>query len=70
MFVVTLNGVPFDPSYKEFHIGAAGNYVGFPENDGPVLVEQLDPTTSFCFNGLRTRNGVVAGATAGSIVTT
>jgi hypothetical protein len=70
LFVVTMNGTSFVSSYKDFHIGAAGNYLGFPESDGPALVEQLDPTTTLSFNSLGWTNGVVAGATAGSMITT
>jgi hypothetical protein len=58
------------PDYKEFHIAAAGSYLGFPENDGPVLVEQLDPTTYLSFNALGYMNGGVTGASAGAIITT
>jgi Carboxypeptidase regulatory-like domain len=70
LFVVTMTSVPFVSSYKEFHIGAAGNYLGFPENDGPALVEELDPTTYLSFNALGISNGAVTGATTGSIITT
>jgi hypothetical protein len=70
LFVVTMNNVPFVSDYKNFHIGAAGNYLGFPENDGPALVEQLDPTTYLSFNALGVTNGVLAGASAGSTITT
>lgn len=70
LFVVTMNNVPFLSDYKEFHIGAAGDHLGFLENEGPALVEQLDPTTSLTFNALGITNGVVTGASAGSIITT
>lgn len=70
LFVVTMKDVPFLSDYKEFHIGAAGTYLGFPEDEGPALVEQLDPTTSLTFNALGITNGVVTGASAGSIITT
>jgi hypothetical protein len=70
LFLVTMSKVPFLSEHKEFHVGAAGNYLGFPENDGPVLVEQLDPTAYLSFNALGITNGVVTGASAGSIITT
>lgn len=70
LFVVTMNNVPFLSDYKVFHIGAAGNYLGFPEDDGPALVEQLDSERSLSFNTLGIMNGVVTGAFAGSIITT
>jgi hypothetical protein len=70
LFVVTMDNVPFFSSYKDFHIAAAGNYLGFPENDGPALIEQLDLETSLSFNALGIANGVVTGATTGSIITT
>jgi len=70
LFAVTMSNVPFLSDYKEFHIAAAGNYLGFPENDGPVLIEQLDPTTSLSYNALGITNGVITGASAGPIITT
>jgi hypothetical protein len=70
LFVVKMDNVPFLSDYKEFHIAAAGSYLGFPENDGPVLVEQLDPTTYLSFNALGYMNGGVTGASAGAIITT
>jgi len=70
LFAVTMSHVPFLPDYREFHIGAAGNYLGFPESEGPVLVEQLDSTTTLSFNALGITNGAITGASAGSIITT
>ena len=70
LFVVTMNNVPFDPNYNVFHIGAAGNYLGFPESEGPALIELLDATTWLTFNALGWTDGVFTGATTGSIITT
>jgi hypothetical protein len=70
LFVVTLNNVPFLPDYKDFHIAAAGNDLGFPENDGPALVEQLDSETSLTFSALGIMNGAATVASAGPIITT
>lgn len=70
LFEVTMNSAPFVGTYKGFRIGAAGTYLGFPDDDGPVVVEQLGPTTYLSFNALGWTNGAVAGASAGSMITT
>jgi hypothetical protein len=70
LFVVIMKGVPFFESYREFRIGVAGDYLGFPDNDGPTLVEKLAANTYLAFNSLGWANGVIAGASAGATITT
>ena len=44
-FKVTIHGGRFLEHYGAFSIGVAGDAVGFPDNDGPVLVEEIAPDT-------------------------
>jgi hypothetical protein len=44
-FKVTIHGGRFLANYDAFSIGVAGDAVGFPDNDGPTLVEEISPDT-------------------------
>jgi hypothetical protein len=65
-----MSGVPFVDSYKSFRIGVAGDYLGFPDNDGPTLIEAIAPNTYLSYGAFGWSGGKIAGSPAGSTIAT
>ncbi len=70
LFKVTIGGVPFVDSYKSFRIGVAGNYLGFPDNDGPTLIETIAPNTYLSYDAFGWSSGNIVGASPGPTIAT
>jgi hypothetical protein len=70
LFSVTMTGVPFVGGYRSFRMAVAGDYVGFPDNEGATLVEEVAPNTYLSYNAFGWAGGQIVGARAGATMET
>ena len=70
LYEARMSGAPFVDNYKSFRIGVAGDYLGFPDSEGAVLVEELAPNTYVSYNAFGWDGNRIVGAVAGSTITT